>query len=62
LETALLSGLYQLQSKGVPMARQLNSGDPFPAYQVRTTDGRALLLPQDLRGEYAALIFYRGGW
>jgi peroxiredoxin len=44
------------------MARQLNLGDPFPPYNVQTTDGRTLHLPQDLTGEYAALIFYRGNW
>lgn len=44
------------------MAKQLNSGDRFPDYQVRTTDGRTMRLPQDLAGEYSVLIFYRGGW
>jgi peroxiredoxin len=44
------------------MTRQLNVGDPFPEYHVQTTDGRTLHLPQDLTGEYAALIFYRGSW
>ena len=44
------------------MARQLNSGDPFPEYQVQTTAGQTLRLPQDLTGDYAVLIFYRGVW
>jgi peroxiredoxin len=44
------------------MARQLNAGDVFPDFQVQTVDGRMLHLPQDLSGEYAVLIFYRGGW
>ena len=44
------------------MARQLNLGDLFPDYHVQTIDGRTLRLPQDLSGEYAALIFYRGIW
>jgi peroxiredoxin len=44
------------------MARQLDAGDVFPDYQVQTVDGRTLHLPQDLSGEYAVLIFYRGGW
>jgi peroxiredoxin len=44
------------------MARQPNFGDAFPEYNVQTTDGRALHLPQDLAGEYAVLIFYRGSW
>ena len=44
------------------MPRQLNLGDPFPQYQVQTTTGQTLRLPQDLTGEYATLIFYRGSW
>ncbi len=44
------------------MARQLNSGDLFPEYEAPTVGGRTLRLPQDLTGDYAALIFYRGNW
>jgi len=44
------------------MAKQLNAGDLFPDYQVQTTEGRNLRLPQDLSGEYSVLIFYRGIW
>jgi hypothetical protein len=44
------------------MAKQLDAGDRFPQYQVETVGGRTLDLPDDLSGEYAALIFYRGGW
>jgi len=44
------------------MARQLNSGDSFPEYEVKTVDGRTLRLPADLTGDYAVLIFYRGIW
>ena len=44
------------------MPRQLDAGHRFPQYQVGTVDGRTLDLPDDLSGEYAALIFYRGGW
>jgi hypothetical protein len=44
------------------MARQLNFGDLFPEYTVRTVSGQTLRLPQDLSGEYSAIIFYRGGW
>jgi hypothetical protein len=44
------------------MAKQLNPGDPFPDYAVGTTDGRTLNVPADLKGEYAAIIFYRGLW
>ncbi|MEX0805214.1 MAG: hypothetical protein WD688_18115 [Candidatus Binatia bacterium] len=44
------------------MARQLNTGDLFPEYTVQLTDGRPLNIPNDLRGEYGVLIFYRGVW
>jgi hypothetical protein len=44
------------------MARQLNAGDLFPEYEVKTVGGQMLRLPQDFAGEYAALIFYRGSW
>ncbi|HEY7321245.1 MAG TPA: hypothetical protein VIE89_27075 [Candidatus Binatia bacterium] len=44
------------------MAKQLNPGDPFPSYTVRIADGRTLSIPQDLSGEYAVIIFYRGIW
>ncbi len=44
------------------MAKQLNPGDQFPNYKVQLTDGRTLNIPQDLRGEYAVIIFYRGIW
>ena len=48
--------------KGVTMAQQLNGGDSFPEYVVKTVDGKTLRIPQDLSGEYAVLLFYRGGW
>ena len=44
------------------MARQLNVGHLFPEYTVSTTDGQNLTIPQDLKGEYSVLLFYRGGW
>jgi peroxiredoxin len=44
------------------MAKQLNMGDSFPAYQVQTTDGVSLNLPYDFAGDYSVLIFYRGSW
>jgi len=39
------------------MAKQLNPGDTFPNYTVPTTDGVALNIPADLKGEYAVVIF-----
>ena len=44
------------------MAKQLNPGDRFPSYTVALTDGRKLNIPEDLQGEYAVIIFYRGIW
>ena len=44
------------------MAKQLNPGDRFPDYTVRLTNGRTLRIPQELTGEYAVIIFYRGVW
>lgn len=44
------------------MARQLNPGDSFPEYTVQLTDGGTLTIPQDLGGEYAVIIYYRGVW
>lgn len=44
------------------MAKQLNVGDLFPEYTVRTVDGRTFHLPRDLEGVYSVLIFFRGGW
>lgn len=44
------------------MARQLIPGDTFPDFTVPVTDGRTLHIPNDLTGEYAVFIFYRGIW
>lgn len=44
------------------MAQQLNAGDLFPEYVVKTVDGQTIRIPQDVTGEYAVLIFYRGSW
>lgn len=33
------------------MAKQLNVGDRFPDYEVKTVGGRTLHIPQDLSGE-----------
>ena len=44
------------------MAKQLNPGGRFPSYTVALTDGTKLNIPEDLQGEYAVIIFYRGIW
>ncbi len=44
------------------MTKQLIPGNPFPSLTVPITDGRRLNIPNDLTGEYAVIIFYRGIW
>ena len=44
------------------MTRQLSVGDTFPEYTVQTVSGQTLNIPQDLKGEYSVLLFYRGWW
>ncbi len=44
------------------MAQQLHVGHTFPDYSVSTVDGKKLNIPGDLTGEFAVLLFYRGGW
>ncbi|MGH7848388.1 MAG: hypothetical protein ACREQW_24890 [Candidatus Binatia bacterium] len=44
------------------MAQQLNMGDFFPKYTVKAAAGQTLNFPDDLRGEYSVLLFYRGVW
>lgn len=44
------------------MAKQLNPGDPFPQFTVATVGGPTLSIPNDLNGEYAVIIYYRGIW
>ena len=44
------------------MAKQLNPGDAFPEFNVPTVDGQTLNIPNDLKGEYAVVIYYRGIW
>jgi peroxiredoxin len=44
------------------MSKQLTPGDAFPEFKVPTVDGRTLNIPNDLKGEYAVVIYYRGIW
>ena len=44
------------------MAKQLTPGDSFPEFNVPAVDGRNLNIPNDITGEYAVVIFYRGIW
>lgn len=44
------------------MAKQLGPGDSFPNYTVPTAGSSTLNIPEDIHGEYAVIIFYRGIW
>ncbi len=44
------------------MADKLKDGDSFPKYQVETVANGRMTLPDDLHGEWAVLLFYRGWW
>ncbi len=41
---------------------KLNTGDVFPKFAVDTVAHGRLTLPDDLKGRYAVLLFYRGWW
>jgi len=40
----------------------LNHGDPFPALSLPAVGGGRLSLPEDLAGNFAVVLFYRGWW
>jgi peroxiredoxin len=40
----------------------LRNGDIFPELVVNVVDGRTLVVPRDLAGGYAVVLFYRGSW
>lgn len=40
--------------------KKLDSGDPFPAFELKLTDGRTVKLPDDLAGQWTVLVVYRG--
>ena len=45
-----------------PTMAKLSAGDPFPELTVSTVDGRSIILPADLEGSDAILLFYRAWW
>ncbi|MFQ5689828.1 MAG: hypothetical protein ACE5HQ_06115 [Gemmatimonadota bacterium] len=45
-----------------PERRKLDAGDPFPALELRCTDGGTLTVPGDLAGKWVVLLVYRGHW
>jgi hypothetical protein len=48
------------------MAREqgtiLDSGDPFPRFEIDTTAGDRLTLPDHFTGGWGILLAYRGHW
>ena len=44
------------------MPARLRNGDTFPDLVVDVVDGRTMILPRDLAGSYAVVLFYRGSW
>ena len=40
----------------------LSPGDPFPKLTISTTDGQTVAIPDDLAGDFAVVLFYRGSW
>ncbi len=40
----------------------LQNGQPFPRLSVSRVGGGTLALPDDLKGSYGVILFYRGSW
>lgn len=40
----------------------LNTGDTFPTIKITTHGDHELVLPNDLRGAFGVVLFYRGSW
>ena len=41
---------------------RLHNGDRFPDLSISTVGGGQLVLPRDVEGCYAVILFYRGAW
>ena len=41
---------------------RLENGDRFPTLTTPVLDGDSLKLPEDLKGRWSLLAFYRGHW
>lgn len=41
---------------------RLQNGQAFPAFDVPTTGGRTINIPQSLEGAYGVVLIYRGAW
>ena len=44
------------------MPRTLQNGECFPDLSISTVRGGQLVLPRDVKGFYAVILFYRGAW
>ncbi|MDH3703512.1 MAG: hypothetical protein OEU46_19610 [Alphaproteobacteria bacterium] len=44
------------------MNEKLDTGDAFPQLSLSLAGGGSMTVPDDLGGNYAVLLFYRGHW
>ena len=44
------------------MQQKLIQGDKLPRLKLNLVDGREINLPEEFKGRYLALLFYRGNW
>ena len=44
------------------MLSRLQNGDVFPRLAIDVVGSRTIMLPGDLAGSYAVILFYRGSW
>jgi peroxiredoxin len=44
------------------MVSRLQNGDLFPDLAIDIVGGGSIVLPRDLAGSYAVILFYRGSW
>jgi len=44
------------------MAKMLNSGDIYPAMNLKLTNGSSFAIPAAIDSKYLIAIFYRGHW
>ncbi len=40
----------------------LSIGSDFPKISLETTEGKSLIIPQDIKTSYCILLFIRGAW
>ena len=41
---------------------KLSIGSDFPKISLETTEGKSLIIPQDIKTRYCILLFIRGAW